>query len=634
MKKKIMILLTVLALLLVMIPTAFAAEVVDSGTCGENVIWELTDDGLLTISGTGNMDNEYFTNPWYSLSQSVKTVIIKKGITHVGDYAFYRCNQLTEVTLPEGLESIGSNAFSYCEQLGKIIFPDSLDRIEVSAFDNCKELKTVSLPANISYIGPNVFSYSGLTSITLPSNLLSIESGTFSHCYNLINVTIPDNITSIGKYAFYRCDQLNTVYLPDNLVKIGSFAFYACPLTSITFPKSLNEIGYGIFGGTSISGESSMERNALVEKLIFAGDAPTYIDSPLPTLSPLQTAKCNAYYPSNNDTWTEEIRTRLSVGSDITWIPYCLHETTKLSNKTDPTCTTPGYTGDTVCTDCGEVLESGTEIDKLPHTEVTDKAVAATCSTPGKTEGKHCSVCNTVLVKQESVPATGHTFGPWTQIIAPTQTSEGMEQRKCACGETEQRPISKLPAAPEPTDPTIPESKPTFTDVDPGTFYEQAVEWAVENEVTKGRTETTFAPDEPCKRSEVVTFLHRAQGKPVPSTVQSVFTDVQIGQFYTDAVAWAAENEITIGMGDGTFGVDRACTRAQVVTFLWRAAGSPEPTSTKHPFTDLNPEDFYYDAVLWAVENDITSGMSATTFVPGGTCTRAQIVTFLHRIAG
>ena len=170
-----------------------------------------------------------------------------------------------------------------------------------------------------------------------------------------------------------------------------------------------------------------------------------------------------------------------------------------------------------------------------------------------------------------------------------------------------------------------------FEDVQVGKFYFEPVLWAVENEITNGISATKFAPDNNCNRAQVVTFLHRSQGKPVPGSVQSAFSDVQIGKFYTDAVAWAVEKGVTNGMGDGTFGVDRTCTRGQVVTFLWRAAGSPAPKSTEHPFTDLNPQAFYYNAVLWAVENGITNGTTATTFGPEGTCTRGQIVTFLYR---
>lgn len=170
-----------------------------------------------------------------------------------------------------------------------------------------------------------------------------------------------------------------------------------------------------------------------------------------------------------------------------------------------------------------------------------------------------------------------------------------------------------------------------FTDLAPGAFYAEPVMWAVGTGVTKGMTETTFAPDAPCSRAQVVTFLWRAAGKPVSTAESGGFTDVMGGKFYTDAVQWAVEAGVTQGMGDGTFGVDRTCSRSHVVTFLWRAAGKPAPKSDQCEFTDVKTGSFYYDAVLWAVEEGITKGMGDGTFGVDGECTRGQIVTFLWR---
>ena len=171
-----------------------------------------------------------------------------------------------------------------------------------------------------------------------------------------------------------------------------------------------------------------------------------------------------------------------------------------------------------------------------------------------------------------------------------------------------------------------------FDDVkDPGKFYYGPVYWAYgyEPQITNGMTPTTFGPDKTCTRGQIVTFLWRAKGCPEPTTTKSPFTDVT-GGFYYKAVLWAVENKITNGMTPTTFGPDAGCTRAQVVTFLWRAQGSPEPATTKSPFKDVTG-GYYYKAVLWAVENKITNGMTPTTFGPDLTCTRGQIVTFLKR---
>ena len=169
-----------------------------------------------------------------------------------------------------------------------------------------------------------------------------------------------------------------------------------------------------------------------------------------------------------------------------------------------------------------------------------------------------------------------------------------------------------------------------FTDVKPGAFYEKAVKWAVKQEITNGMSETAFAPDNPCTRAQVVTFLWRAAGSPEPENTKTAFKDVGETAFYAKAVAWAVENEITNGMSGDRFAPDLICTRAQVVTFLWRVVGRPEPATSENPFTDVKT-GFYYNAMLWAVEKDVTKGISATTFRPDAACTRGQIVTFLFR---
>ena len=178
----------------------------------------------------------------------------------------------------------------------------------------------------------------------------------------------------------------------------------------------------------------------------------------------------------------------------------------------------------------------------------------------------------------------------------------------------------------EPHEPSNP-----FEDVVEGKFYYDAVLWAVAHEpqITNGTDATHFSPDATCTRGQVVTFLWRAKGCPEPTKTDSPFTDVT-GGFYYKAVLWAVENEITNGTSATTFGPNDGCTRGQVVTFLWRTEGKPEPTTENNPFEDVTG-GFYYKAVLWAVENKITAGMDATHFAPMNTCTRGQIVTFLYR---
>ncbi len=169
-----------------------------------------------------------------------------------------------------------------------------------------------------------------------------------------------------------------------------------------------------------------------------------------------------------------------------------------------------------------------------------------------------------------------------------------------------------------------------FTDVKAGAYYEDAVKWAVDKAVTSGKTVTTFAPNESCTRAQAVTFLWRAAGSPEPTASEMAFTDVKADSYYYKAVLWAVENKITSGMSDTLFAPDATCSRSQIVTFLYRMQNSPE-SKAENPFTDVKADAYYANAVLWAVENGVTTGASATTFDPAGDCTRGQIVTFLYR---
>ena len=169
-----------------------------------------------------------------------------------------------------------------------------------------------------------------------------------------------------------------------------------------------------------------------------------------------------------------------------------------------------------------------------------------------------------------------------------------------------------------------------FVDVATGSYYEDAVDWAVENGITKGTTATTFSPNATCTRAQAVTFLWRAAGSPEPETRAMPFADIPVGSYYYDAVLWAVENGITKGTSDTTFSPNMTCSRAQIVAFLWRSEKSPA-AGTANPFADVKSTAYYADAVLWAVKENITKGTTSTTFSPNADCTRAQIVTFLYR---
>ena len=169
-----------------------------------------------------------------------------------------------------------------------------------------------------------------------------------------------------------------------------------------------------------------------------------------------------------------------------------------------------------------------------------------------------------------------------------------------------------------------------FVDVPEGSYYEEAVDWAVEKGITTGTGNNYFTPDGICTRAQAVTFLWRVAGSPTPKTEAMPFEDVLDGSYYYEAVLWAVENGITVGTSATTFSPELTCSRAHIVTFLWRAANSPS-ARTVNPFTDVAADAYYIDAVLWAVKHKITVGTTLSTFSPDEGCTRAQIVTFLYR---
>ena len=175
-----------------------------------------------------------------------------------------------------------------------------------------------------------------------------------------------------------------------------------------------------------------------------------------------------------------------------------------------------------------------------------------------------------------------------------------------------------------------PISKHPFLDVPAGAYYEDAVVWAVGKGITSGTNATTFDPNGTCTRAQAVTFLWRAAGSPTPKTKLMPFPDVPVGSYYWNAVLWAIEQGITEGTSYLTFSPNDSCTRAQIVTFLWRAKGNPA-VSGSAPFTDVAPDAYYAAAVTWAEKNGITGGIGNGLFGSNNTCTRAQIVTFLYR---
>ena len=252
----------------------------------------------------------------------------------------------------------------------------------------------------------------------------------------------------------------------------------------------------------------------------------------------------------------------------------------------------------------------GSEPTVLLPASCTEDGLAAYCC-PGY--GINCDS----YFEAFPLPATGHELFSVSQFVQkPTATKPGIGMGTCKkCGligvETALDPI--------------------FCDVVPDDYYSEPLDYCHAKGWVSGVTDNTFEPESSCLRSQVVTFLWRAAGCPKPGILINPFTDVKEQTYYYDAVLWALEKGITDGTDPGFFSPNQACTRSQVVTFLWRAFGQPENETAHSPFTDVKAGDWYEQSVLWAVENGITDGTGAGQFSPKKVCSRAQIVTFLYR---
>ena len=258
---------------IIMIVLAISAAVSVSAETAQDFSWKLT-DGVLTISGSGDMPNYGGDAPWASQCSEIKEVVILQGVTSIGDWAFYNCDSLTSVSIPEGVTSIGDDAFRYCSSLASISIPSSVTSIGYDAFRDCSSLTSVSIPEDVTSIGwsafsgcsslanievaennPNYSSENGVlynknktvliryaigksdTEFIIPGSVTNIGKHAFEDCSSLTSVSIPEGVTSIGDDAFSRCSSLTSVSIPSSVTSIGDYAFWDC--------SSLADIYYG-----------------------------------------------------------------------------------------------------------------------------------------------------------------------------------------------------------------------------------------------------------------------------------------------------------------------------------------------------------------------------------------------------
>ena len=279
------------------------------------------------------------------------------------------------------------------------------------------------------------------------------------------------------------------------------------------------------------------------------------------------------------------------------------------------------------CTVCGHKRSENTEIPLLTGTAVsaTTYPITVMDSKNGDVTASHKTSAKGALVTLTVTPDKGYAL----------ETLNVLDQSGSALPLTQQngKYSFTMPASAVTVKATFMDDNTMlnfFVDVSASDYYYDAVLWAVGKGITGGTSATTFDPNGNCTRAQAVTFLWRAAGSPAAKSAVMPFTDVKAGSYYYDAVLWAVENGITEGTSDTTFSPDATCSRAQIVTFLWRSQKSPA-AGTANPFVDMKSTAYYAAAVLWAVKEDVTKGTTNTTFSPDANCTRAQIVTFIWR---
>lgn len=545
---------------------------------------------------------------------SVTYFDIPDGVKIIGEEAFAEIKTLKSIVIPDGVTIINNAAFMGCSQLIDISIPDSVEHIDDACFSGCTSLTTISLPSRLPIIRYNMFDgCSALREIIIPNEVSTIQSGAFGGCVSLERIEIPEGVTAIQDGAFQNCTSLKNVKLPDSLVEIGWIAFNGCSaLTDINFPNSLEKIG-----------EASFENCVSLRNVVLP--------------SSLKVIFGRAFY----GTAIEEVI--VPDGVESIWrsaFGGCPNLKKVVIPDSVKTINELAFEGSNqVIVHC---VERGPAWYTLSGSDVTLQAL------PEDVNERQYQIFIEVLNDKygDVIVDTESSYAGRFVIFELSSTKENVLASAVLLLDTEEeisveihelgddRYMFYMPPCDVIIEVAFLNLTFNFVDVDPNAYYFVPVVWANAMNITSGVDETHFAPNAACTRAQIVTFLWRAAGSPEPQSTENPFVDVSEEKYFYKSVMWAVENGITGGIDATHFAPNSPCTRAQVATFLWRAFDEPESAGSGRGFSDVTSDKYFYDAVKWAVENDITTGYGDGTFAPNRTCTRAQIVTFLFRAFG
>ena len=663
------------------------ATAATSGDFGENncLHWEVSTGVLsgktLTISGTGVMPDFNFPEgnlaPWWNyealgmltsfgnfkLEGELKKVVIKDGVTNVGDYALFLLPAATQITLPDSVARIGRYGIAMCSKLTGMSIPKGVT--EIGDFGLAGNgLTAVTLPDGLQSLGRGAFdTCTSLTNTTLPAAITAVPGKCFADCTKLLTADYKGEVTTIGEHAFEGCKSLVTAPIPATVTELGASAFNGCTaLTDVTLPAGVTAIPDACFQGCTALKDmklpgtvTSVGHNAFTGCTAL-GDVRCY--GAAPTVEP-GNSEAHSFEPAivtihyNPDPvygWT--------LDADGKWQGYtvsskgaCLHTGYGTTENTVPaTCGEAGRV-DTICDNCGEV----TATKEIPATgeHTWDNGTVTTEPTENEPGVRTftCAVCG--ATKTAPIPATGAHDYQFTRTVAPTCTADGYDLYTCSgCGATEKR--NSKPALGHKWDSGKVTTEPTETA--PGVrTYTCTVCGEVKTEVIPatgahthkwdaGKVTTAPTATTPGVRTYTCTICGQTKEEVIPPTGGSTvcpggtscpsygFRDVAgPADWSHEGIDYCVRRSLMVGTGVGTFSPNAVCSRAQIVQILYNLSGDTADYGNYYlPFTDVAPGDWFYEAVAWAYANDIVAGTSATTFAPNVDITREQMTVILY----
>lgn len=518
---------------------------------------------------------------------------------------------------------------------------------EATPWKNYKsQIKKVVVGEGATGIGESAFSYMEFTEISLPHTLTHIDGSAFASNDHLQSIDIPEGVETLGNSAFFYTHKLRSVTLPSTLTSIGKRAFWACGVTAIDIPASVKTIGEEAF-----QDDSALKSLTLHDGLESIGPE-AFTGCGMETLvipASVSTIERGAF--SN----CSDLKTVVMLGGGKALPMVCFDECRSLERiKLSDTLESIEYRAFGLCSSLTRLdipasvtflnapcywncKSLKTVVIPNPNCTIDERYEESSLGVPGQTVlySDSSDIKRFAIKYGYDVQAPGsEPEDDWDPFAQPTpEPTETPTPEPTATPEPAETPTPGSTATPDPVGTPTPAPK-RFDDVRPSDWFYQAVNWAVQNGITSGKSVNRFGSKDICDRSQAVFFLWAASGRPEPQSAGNPFWDVSPSAYYYKAVLWAVENNITGGTNAAgtTFSPTQDCSRGQIVTFLYAAKGRPTPPRF-NKFNDIKTGVYYDKPANWAAKEGITGGTNAagTAFSPNRKCTRAEIVSFLYK---